>query len=421
MKSCTLFSSPTPTIYLPKPRPKHLLVNNIPLKTSSVSAIINLPPSVILTCGSGASVLVIFGESGDGDNGCVVQWDVNDEELSVDDLEGRSDHRGYCRGCMVGEVKGAVDFRALRAKSGVNMAMRELCPPDYFDLDSGAYRLGCVESKDYTDEELRAEEEIMGRGEMKRDSHNVVADDEEGSESYFAFKVPSWPLLVVNGEGEKPDLSLKEYLKNFEAPVRSEIMMAGALSTFCFLHMAKNAERAAGDFGWFYSQAIARSDYYYLKCLSTSLRVLSAAFSSKVDSDAIILGISGREVLGFIGELRDRIRPVFVTLVEEIDEELMGLLGGPEGHVGVVARSMGIPLGGGDNMDVAESPTVVLQDGDTAEETLEALGFYALAKVRRANEDLLMLAARVLDDEKLDYCRGEAESLLLQFDASSGE
>ena len=43
----------------------------------------------------------------------------------------------------------------------------------------------------------------MGRGEMKRDSNNVVADDEEGSESYFAFRVPSWPLLVVNGEGEK--------------------------------------------------------------------------------------------------------------------------------------------------------------------------------------------------------------------------
>ena len=415
MRTSKLFSSPSPTVYLPKPRPKNILVNNVPLKTSSVSAIINLPQTCFLSSGSGAAVLIIFGESGDSENGAVLQWDEGGEELVVDDLQGRADHRGFCRDCMVGVEKGAVDFRGLGARSGVDIAMRSLCSSSYFDLEAGAYRLGCIESKDYTDEELRAEEEIMGGGGLRRDGVDSV--DSRSSDCYHSFK-----------EGEKPDLSLKEYLKNFEAPVRSEIMMAGALSTFCFVHMATSVEKAAGDFGWFYSQSIARSDYYYLKCLSTSLRVLAAALTSEVDADAIILGISGREVLEFMDELKGRIREVFVTFVEEIDEELMGLLGGPEGHVGTVARSMGIPCGGGD-MDIEEvgsappftstpsaSSDVLLPQDETTEETLEALGFHRLAKLREPCEDLLMLAARVLDDEKLEYCRGEAESLLLQIE-----
>jgi hypothetical protein len=59
---------------------------------------------------------------------------------------------------------------------------------------------------------------------------------------------------------------------------------------------------------------------------------------------------------------------------------------------------------------------VLLPLDEAPEDTLRALGFHKLAELRKPNEDLLMLAARVIDDERLEYCRGEAESLLLQFD-----
>ena len=227
-----------------------------------------------------------------------------------------------------------------------------------------------------------------------------------------SIKNPTLILTLVL----QPDVSLKEFLKHFEAPVRSEIMMAGGLSTYCFAHLSRTAEKAAGDFGWFYSQATARSDYYYLKCLSTSIRVLAAAFTSNVDEDVIVLGISGREVLNFVKELKGRIRGAFEKFVNEIDDELMGLLGGPEGHVGKVARSMGIPCGEVEIvMDVDPPETRPNDKGDDVViETLEALGFHRLAQIKKPNEDIIMLAARVIDDVELDYCREEAESLLLQ-------
>ncbi|GMH46925.1 hypothetical protein TrRE_jg12616 [Triparma retinervis] len=339
------------------------MINNIPLKTSTVNAIINLPQTCLLTSGSGASILLIFGPTSTSQNGSIIQWDHQAEELTVDDLEGHNDHRGFCRDCMVGAVGGAVDFSSLKSGGGVERAMGTLCTPEYFEgrgVGTGAYRLGCVESKEYTDEELREEEEIIGGGEIRREGGRDGGETNE--DRYHGFKVQSWPLLVANKEGSKPDSSLKEYLRGFTAPVRSEIMMAGALSTFCFVDMAKSAERAAGDFGWFYAQAVARSDYYYLKCLSASLRVLAAAFASEVDEDAIAA---------------------------------MAVPDDPAGRAG---------------------DAVLLPLDEAPEDTLRALGFHKLAELRKPNEDLLMLAARVIDDERLEYCRGEAESLLLQFD-----
>jgi len=182
-------------------------------------------------------VLTIFGV--EGEKGAVVQWDEESEELIVDELNGNRDHRGFCKDCMIGAEGGAVDFRAIDASNGVDVAMRTLCPPDYFDLEPGSYRLGCVESKDYTDEELRAEEEIMGGGEVRRDTNIAPADPNR----YFDFKVPSWPLLVANKEGEK----VSNGVRSEERGARSEERGArdlGALLCSSLLQLASKILRS---------------------------------------------------------------------------------------------------------------------------------------------------------------------------------